>query len=100
MPLRYLHLDQETHLSATVSGGGAGMRGVVHGALGRELQECRPPQVADYVRIMGSGRFAPGQTQPQRTLLCPKLMPGPCEIEMEESLGWAYLRGSHVCTRT
>jgi acetylornithine deacetylase len=36
--------------------------GVVHGALGRELQECRPPQVADYVRIRGSGRFAPGQT--------------------------------------
>jgi acetylornithine deacetylase len=36
--------------------------GVVHGALGRDLQESRPPQVADYVRIRGSGRFAPGQT--------------------------------------
>jgi acetylornithine deacetylase len=36
--------------------------GVVHGALGRELQEWRPPQVADYVRIKGSGRFAPGQS--------------------------------------
>jgi acetylornithine deacetylase len=35
--------------------------GVVHGALSRELQELRPPQVADYVRIRGSGRFAPGQ---------------------------------------
>jgi acetylornithine deacetylase len=37
--------------------------GVVHGALGRDLQEWRPPQVADYVRIIGSGRFAPGQTR-------------------------------------
>jgi acetylornithine deacetylase len=37
--------------------------GVVHGALGRELQEWRPPQVADYVRIKGSGRFAPSQTE-------------------------------------
>ena len=37
--------------------------GVVHGALGRELQEWRPPQVADYARISGSGRFAPGQTR-------------------------------------
>jgi len=36
--------------------------GVVHGALGRELQEWRPPQVADYARIKGSGRFAPGQS--------------------------------------
>jgi acetylornithine deacetylase len=37
--------------------------GVVHGALGQELHEWRPPQVADYVRIKGSGRFAPGQTR-------------------------------------
>jgi acetylornithine deacetylase len=37
--------------------------GVVHGALGRALQEWRPPQVADYARINGSGRFAPGQTR-------------------------------------
>ncbi|MBN8891363.1 MAG: acetylornithine deacetylase [Rhodospirillales bacterium 70-18] len=37
--------------------------GVVHGALGRDLHEWRPPQVADYVRIKGSGRFAPGQTR-------------------------------------
>jgi acetylornithine deacetylase len=36
--------------------------GVVHGALGRALQDWRPPQVADYARIGGSGRFAPGQT--------------------------------------
>ncbi|MFV0475567.1 MAG: M20 family metallopeptidase [Pikeienuella sp.] len=36
--------------------------GVVHGALGQELEEWRPPQVADFVRIKGSGRFAPGQT--------------------------------------
>ncbi len=37
--------------------------GVVHGALGRELAEWRPPQVADYVRIKGSARYAPGQTE-------------------------------------
>jgi acetylornithine deacetylase len=37
--------------------------GVVHGALGQQLHEWRPPQVADYVRIKGSGRYAPGQTE-------------------------------------
>jgi acetylornithine deacetylase len=37
--------------------------GVLHGALGQELFEWRPPQVADYVRLKGSGRFAPGQTR-------------------------------------
>ena len=37
--------------------------GVVHGALGRELHEWRPPQVADFVHIKGSGRYAPGQTE-------------------------------------
>ena len=39
--------------------------GVVHGALGKDLAEWRPPQVADYVRIKGSARYAPGQTEPQ-----------------------------------
>lgn len=37
--------------------------GVVHGALGKELHEWRAPQVADYCKLKGSGRFAPGQTQ-------------------------------------
>lgn len=37
--------------------------GVVHGALGKELHEWRPPQVSDYVRIKGSGRYAPGQSE-------------------------------------
>ncbi|MBB3610165.1 M20/M25/M40 family metallo-hydrolase [Rhizobium sp. BK602] len=37
--------------------------GVVRGALGRDLEEWRPPQVADFVRIRGSARYAPGQTQ-------------------------------------
>ncbi|MCO5089776.1 M20/M25/M40 family metallo-hydrolase [Bosea sp. (in: a-proteobacteria)] len=37
--------------------------GIIHAALGKELHEWRPPQVADYCRIKGSGRFAPGQTQ-------------------------------------
>ncbi len=39
--------------------------GVVHGALGRELNEWRPPQVADFVRLKGSCRYAPGQTEAQ-----------------------------------
>jgi len=39
--------------------------GVVHGALGQELHEWRPPQVADFVRLKGSGRYAPGQTESQ-----------------------------------
>lgn len=39
--------------------------GVVHGALGQELHEWRPPQVADFVRLKGSGRYAPGQTEAQ-----------------------------------
>lgn len=37
--------------------------GVVHGALGKDLQEWRPPQVADFVRIKGSVRYAPGQSE-------------------------------------
>jgi acetylornithine deacetylase len=39
--------------------------GVVHGALGKDLHEWRPPQVSDYVRLKGSGRYAPGQTEEQ-----------------------------------
>ncbi|WP_118134534.1 M20 family metallopeptidase [Oceanicella sp. SM1341] len=37
--------------------------GVVHGALGRDLHEWRPPQVADFLRLKGSGRYGPGQTE-------------------------------------
>ncbi|HTZ35486.1 MAG TPA: M20/M25/M40 family metallo-hydrolase [Stellaceae bacterium] len=37
--------------------------GVMRGALGRDLHEWRPPQVADYARLRGSGRYAPGQTR-------------------------------------
>lgn len=37
--------------------------GVVHGALGQELHEWRPPQVADFIRLKGSGRYAPGQSR-------------------------------------
>ena len=37
--------------------------GVVRGGLGKEFHEWRPPQVADVVRIKGSGRYAPGQTE-------------------------------------
>lgn len=37
--------------------------GTIHGALGRELHEWRPPQVADFVRLTGSGRYGPGQSE-------------------------------------
>jgi len=37
--------------------------GVVHGALGRDLQEWRAPQVADFLRLKGTARYAPGQTE-------------------------------------
>jgi acetylornithine deacetylase len=37
--------------------------GVMRAALGRDLHEWRPPQVADFVRIKGSARYAPGQTE-------------------------------------
>ncbi len=37
--------------------------GVLLGALGRDLVEWRPPQIADYARIRGSGRYAPSQTE-------------------------------------
>jgi acetylornithine deacetylase len=36
--------------------------GVIHGALGRSLEEWRPPQIADFVRILGTGRYAPSQS--------------------------------------
>jgi acetylornithine deacetylase len=39
--------------------------GVMHAALGRELNEWRPPQVADFVRLKGSCRYAPGQNEAQ-----------------------------------
>jgi acetylornithine deacetylase len=37
--------------------------GVIHGALGDELAEWRPPQVVDVCKLVGSARYAPGQTQ-------------------------------------
>ncbi|KAK7753979.1 hypothetical protein SLS62_004078 [Diatrype stigma] len=37
--------------------------GVVHGALGKDLAEWRPAQVADVCVLAGSARYAPGQTQ-------------------------------------
>ena len=37
--------------------------GTIRGALGRSFEEWRPPQVADFVRMTGSGRIGPGQSQ-------------------------------------
>jgi acetylornithine deacetylase len=39
--------------------------GTIRGALGRSFEEWRPPQVADFVRLTGSGRHGPGQTEAQ-----------------------------------
>ena len=36
--------------------------GTIDGALGKSLEKWRPPQVADFVRLTGSGRIAPGQS--------------------------------------
>ena len=36
--------------------------GTIRGALGRGFEEWRPPQVADFVRLKGSGRIGPGQS--------------------------------------
>lgn len=36
--------------------------GVIHGALGRDLEEWRPPQVADFARLVGTGRYSPSQS--------------------------------------
>ncbi len=35
--------------------------GVIHGALGREFNDRRPPQVADFCQIKGAARYAPSQ---------------------------------------
>jgi acetylornithine deacetylase len=37
--------------------------GVLHAALGRDLHEWRAPQVADFARLKGTARYAPGQTR-------------------------------------
>jgi acetylornithine deacetylase len=36
--------------------------GVVRGSLSPEFHDWRPPQVADYVRLIGTGRYAPSQS--------------------------------------
>ena len=37
--------------------------GVIRGSLSREFHDWRPPQVADFVRLAGSVRFAPSQDE-------------------------------------
>lgn len=37
--------------------------GTIRGALGQNFEDWRPPQVADFVRLTGSGRIGPGQSQ-------------------------------------
>ncbi len=37
--------------------------GVVRGALSSEFHDWRPPQVADFVRLAGSARYAPSQSE-------------------------------------
>lgn len=50
--------------------------GVIHGALGRDLHEWRPPQVADFVRLKGSGRYGPGQTEANAVADMEKVLAG------------------------
>lgn len=37
--------------------------GIIRGALSRDLHEWRPPQVADFVRMSGTARYAPSQSE-------------------------------------
>jgi len=37
--------------------------GVLRGSLSPEFHDWRPPQVADYVRLLGSARYAPSQSE-------------------------------------
>lgn len=37
--------------------------GIIRGALSRELHEWRPPQIADFVRLSGTARYAPSQSE-------------------------------------
>ena len=37
--------------------------GVIRGSLSPEFHDWRPPQVADYVRMVGTGRYAPSQSE-------------------------------------
>ncbi|MBL4647175.1 MAG: M20/M25/M40 family metallo-hydrolase [Rhizobiales bacterium] len=37
--------------------------GVIHAALGKELHDWRPPQVADYAQLTGTGRYSPSQSE-------------------------------------
>jgi acetylornithine deacetylase len=37
--------------------------GVLRAGLGKEFYEWRPPQVADFARLKGSARYAPGQSE-------------------------------------
>lgn len=53
--------------------------GVVRGALGRDLEEWRPPQVADFLRLRGSARYTPGQTVESVLADLQKLLDQLCE---------------------
>ncbi|MFC4274944.1 M20 family metallopeptidase [Achromobacter aloeverae] len=55
--MRFRNAFDEEHRSIN-----RGHVGIVQGALGKDLHEWRPPQVADFVRLRGVGRYAPGQT--------------------------------------
>lgn len=52
--------------------------GVIHGALGRDLHEWRPPQVADFVRLKGSGRYGPGQSRDNALADIQRVLDGLC----------------------
>ncbi|QUS36199.1 M20 family metallopeptidase [Falsirhodobacter algicola] len=64
--------DLVSHLNAMTFSGAAGPEhegvnrchvGTFRAALGRDFEEWRPPQVADFCMLKGSARYAPGQTR-------------------------------------
>ena len=56
--------------------------GVFHGALGRELLEWRPPQVADYVRLKGSG----ADTVPVSRKRTPSPISAACSMRLKSGI--------------
>ena len=78
--------------------------GTIRGALGKEFHEWRPPQVADFVRLTGSGRIAPGQTQENALADFRKVLDGleadwpglKTEIRIEAVTGNSYMPAFEV----
>ena len=53
--------------------------GVVRGALSHEFHDWRPPQVADFVRLAGTARYGPSQTEASVLADISALLEGLCQ---------------------